>query len=96
MWDIIGTALLAFSAGTVFGAYWIVKYVPARGADLDEEDRRTFDQKAADQLDHDSHPVTHLVVGGTTGCCGVRTNKLPWGDHVTISEDAVTCKERWW
>ena len=40
MWEIIGTALLSASTGFVAGAYWIVKYKPAPGVDLDEEDRR--------------------------------------------------------
>lgn len=96
MWEIIGTALLSGSAGVVLGAWWIVKYVPARGVDLDVEDpdyggRQTLDQKIADQLDHDSHPVTHLIVGGHTGCCRRRTDALPWTDLLTADPGLVTC-----
>lgn len=38
MWENIGTALLSGSVGFVAGAWWIVKYKPAPGVDLDAED----------------------------------------------------------
>lgn len=58
MWGIIATALLAGACGFIGGAYWMVRYQDVRPLDLDQEDqgRRSFDQKIADQLDEDSHP----------------------------------------
>lgn len=108
MWEIIGTALLSGSAGVVLGAWWIVKYVPARGVDLDDEDwvpdthlaahdpllsperiSRVFDVPA--ELLTSREPVTHLIVGGHTGCCRRRTDALPWTDLLTADPELVTC-----
>lgn len=90
MWEIIGTALLSGSAGVVLGAWWIVKYVPARGVDLDEEDPDYGGRRTPGR---DSHPVTHLIVGGHTGCCRRRTDALPWTDLLTADPGLVTCTE---
>ena len=116
MWEIIGTALLSASTGFVAGAYWIVKYKPAPGVDLDEEDRREvsltldidttgFDAALARALRDAPQPntavgaehigrtvrTTHLIRGGTTGCCGRRAISLPWGDLVTADPLLVDC-----
>ena len=119
MWEIIGTALLSGSAGFVAGAYWIVRYKPGPGIDLDEEDHREQWDELRDYCSQDvmltrdidkevrrevsttpnaavGSPVTHLVRGGHTECCGVRTTALRWGELVTVDPKAVTCKEVWW
>lgn len=79
MWDIICTALFAGTAGFIGGAYWIVKYVPGPGVDLDAKDGVG------------QGPVTHLVVGGHTGCCRRRTDALPWDDLLTADPELVDC-----
>ena len=116
MWEIIGTALLSGSAGFVAGAYWIVRYKPGPGIDLDEGDRREvsltldidttgFDAALARALRDAPQPntavgaehigrtvrTTHLIRGGTTGCCGRRAISLPWGDLVTADPALVDC-----
>ena len=35
--------------------------------------------------------TTHLIRGGTTGCCGRRAISLPWGDLVTADPLLVDC-----
>lgn len=56
---VVVCSVITGSVSFVLGAWWMVKHHDVRPLDVDEEEgeRRSLDQKIADQLDHDSHPL---------------------------------------
>lgn len=101
MWELIGTALIAGAGGFIGGVWWVMwrqagekldqahQQLFPPPADINEAGMRNFWHELAAELEA---PVTHLILGSRTLCCGRPTRDLPLTDVLTADPALADCR----